>query len=142
DHWQKDRELIEAEDLLAHALDVDEFDEDDDVPERVRKRYDAMITRRVAGEPVQLIKGYAEFRGMRLIARPGVFIPRDSSEYLVEQATRRLRRRRSPLHVALAPARGPVALAVANELPRARSFGSDIAKDAIAVARRNASTLG
>ena len=70
-HWQKDRELIEAEELLAHALDVDEFDEDDEVPERVRKRFDAMIARRAAGEPVQLIKGYAEFRGMRLIARSG-----------------------------------------------------------------------
>jgi release factor glutamine methyltransferase len=142
DHWQRDRELIEAEDLLAHALDVDEFDEDDEVPERVRKRFDAMISRRVAGEPVQLIKGYAEFRGMRLIARPGVFIPRDSSEFLAEQAIRRLRRRRSPVHVDIATGSGPVALAVGHEVPHARSFGSDIAKDAIAAARRNATTLG
>jgi release factor glutamine methyltransferase len=142
DHWQKDRELIEAEDLLAHALDVDEFDEDDEVPERVRKRFDAMIARRANGEPVQLIKGYAEFRGMRLIARPGVFIPRDSSEFLAEQAIRRLRRRRSPVHVDIATGGGPVALAVAHEVPRARSFGTDIAKDAIAVGRRNAKALG
>jgi release factor glutamine methyltransferase len=142
DHWQKDRELIEAEDLLAHALDVDEFDEDDDVPERVRKRFDAMIERRADGEPVQLIKGYAEFRGMRLIVRPGVFIPRDSSEFLAEQAIRRLRRRRSPVHVDIATGGGPVALAVAHEVPRARSFGTDIAKDAIALGRRNANALG
>jgi release factor glutamine methyltransferase len=142
DHWQKDRELIEAEDLLAHALDVDEFDEADEVPERVRERFDAMIARRARGEPVQLIKGYAEFRGLRLIARSGVFIPRDSSEFLAEQAIRRLRRRRSPVHVDIATGGGPVALAVAREVPRARSFGSDIAKDAIAVARRNAKALG
>ena len=142
DHWQKDRELIEAEDLLAHALDVDEFDEDDEVPERVRRRFDAMIARRVSGEPVQLIKGYAEFRGMRLIARSGVFIPRDSSEFLAEQAIRRLRRRRSPIHVDMATGGGPVALAVAHEVPRARSFGSDISKEAVAVARRNAKALG
>ena len=142
DHWQKDRELIEAEDLLAHALDVDEFDEDDEVPERVRKRFDAMIARRVAGEPVQLIKGYAEFRGMRLLARPGVFIPRDSSEFHAEQAIRRLRRRRSPVHVDIATGAGTLALAVAREVPHGRAYGSDIAKDAIAVARRNAKALG
>ena len=142
DHWQKDRELIEAEDLLAHALGVDEFDEDDEVPERVRERFDAMIARRATGEPVQLIKGYAEFRGMRLIARSGVFIPRDSSEFLAGQAIRRLRRRRSPVHVDIATGGGTVALAVAHEVPRARSFGSDIAKDAISVARRNAKALG
>ena len=142
DHWQKDRELIEAEDLLAHALGVDDFDEDDEIPERVRRRFDAMIERRATGEPVQLIKGYAEFRGLRLIAKPGVFVPRDSSEFLAEQAIRRLRRRSSPNHVDVATGGGTVALAVANEVPRSHAYGTDIARDAIAVARANARRLG
>lgn len=142
DHWQKDRELIEAEDLLAHALGADGFDEDDHVPDRVRVRFDAMVERRVAGEPVQLIKGYAEFRGMRLIAKHGVFIPRDSSEFLAEQAIRRLRGRSAPVLVDVATGGGPVALAVAREVPRARTYGTDIARDAIAVARANARANG
>lgn len=141
DHWQRDREALEAEDLLAHALGVDEVDRALEVPERVRRRFEAMITRRARGEPVQLIKGFAEFRGLRLIAKPGVFVPRDSTEFLAEQAIRRLRGRRNPVAVDLATGGGTVALAIANETKRVRVFGTDVAADAVRVARRNAERL-
>ena len=94
DHWQKDREEIEADDLLCHALDVDEVEPDDIVPAGVRRRFERMVERRATGEPVQLIKGFAVFRGLEILARPGVFVPRDSTEFLAEQAIRRLRRQR------------------------------------------------
>jgi release factor glutamine methyltransferase len=141
DHWQKDREAIEAEDLLCHALGVDELDPDDVVSTAARRRFERMIARRAEGEPVQLIKGYAVFRGLRFIARPGVFVPRDSTEYLAEQAVRRLRRRRRPVHVDVATGGGTVSLAVANEVRGVRTFGTDISRDAIRVARRNAERL-
>lgn len=142
DHWQKGREAIEAEDLLAHAMDVDEFQEDDDVSAVQLRRFDRMIRRRVAGEPTQFIKGYAEFRGLRLIARRGVFVPRDSTEFLAEQAIRRLRRRRRAAAVDLATGGGPVALAVANETRDVDVFGTDVAGDAVRIARANARALG
>jgi release factor glutamine methyltransferase len=144
DHWQKDRERIEAEDLLCHALDVD--DADDLAPERevsaaARRRFDRMVDRRARGEPVQLIKGYAVFRGLEILARPGVFVPRDSTEFLAEQAVRRLRGRRRPIHVDVATGGGTVALAVANEVPGVRAYGTDISAEAVRVARRNAERL-
>jgi release factor glutamine methyltransferase len=142
DHWQKDRELIEAEDLLCHALGADDVDPDDEVPAAARRRFDRMIARRAEGEPVQLIKGYAVFRGLEVIARPGVFVPRDSTEFLAEQAVRRLRGRRRPVHVDVATGGGTVALAVANEVPGVHAFGTDISREAIRVARRNAERLG
>ncbi|HZP90935.1 MAG TPA: HemK/PrmC family methyltransferase [Actinomycetota bacterium] len=141
DHWQRDREALEAEDLLAHALGVDEVERTMEVPERVRRRFEAMVDRRARGEPVQLIKGFAEFRGLRLIAKPGVFVPRDSTEFLAEQAIRRLRGRKSPVAVDLATGGGTVALAIANETRRVRVFGTDVAADAVRVARRNAERL-
>ena len=55
------------------------------------------MERRATGEPIPLIKGYAEFRGLELLAEPGVFVPRDSSEFLAEQAIRRLRGRKQPV---------------------------------------------
>jgi release factor glutamine methyltransferase len=142
DHWQKDRELIEAEDLLCHALGVDEIDPDEEVAAVARRRFDRMIARRADGEPTQLIKGFAVFRGLEVLARPGVFVPRDSTEFLAEQAVRRLRRRRRPVHVDVATGGGTVALAVVNEVRGVRTFGTDISAEAIRVARRNAARLG
>lgn len=141
DHWQKDRELIEAEDLLAHAMDDELPDPDDPVPAGARRRFEKMVARRATGEPVPYIKGYAEFRGLRLLARPGVFVPRDSSEFLAAQAVRRLQGRRAPVAVDLATGGGPVALAIANETRRVRVFGTDLSRDAVALARRNAERL-
>jgi release factor glutamine methyltransferase len=142
DHWQSDREEIEAEELLAHARGVDEVDPDEQIPERVAARFQGMIARRARGEPVQFITGYAEFRGIKLIAKPGVFVPRDSTEFLAEQAVRRLRRRRRAIAVDLATGGGTVALAVANETRDVRVYGSDLSKRAVRVARTNAERLG
>jgi release factor glutamine methyltransferase len=141
DHWQRDRERIEAEDLLCHALGVEDVEPGDEVPTRALRRFDRMVARRADGEPVQLIKGYAVFRGLEVVARPGVFVPRDSTEFLAEQAVRRLRRRRRPVHVDVATGGGTVALAVANEVRGVRTFGTDISETAIRVARRNAQRL-
>ena len=141
DHWQKDREEIEADDLLCFALGVDDVEPGDEVPPAVRRRFERMVERRATGEPVQLIKGFAVFRGLEVLARPGVFVPRDSTEYLAEQAIRRLRRRRDAVAVDLACGGGTVGLAIADEVPSSRVYGTDISADAIRVARRNAKRL-
>jgi release factor glutamine methyltransferase len=142
DHWQKGRERIEAEDLLMHAMGGEDPDPADDIPAGPRRRFEAMVKRRATGEPVPFIKGYAEFRGLELIAAPGVFVPRDSSEFLAEQAVRRLRKRKGAVHVDLAPGGGTIALAVANEVRRVRVYGADVSPDAVKLARRNAKRLG
>ncbi|MFE5813667.1 putative protein N(5)-glutamine methyltransferase [Streptomyces sp. NPDC056479] len=46
----------------------------------------AMVERRVAGLPLELVVGWAEFRGLRIAVEPGVFVPRRRTEFLVEQA--------------------------------------------------------
>lgn len=141
DHWQKDREEIEADDLLCHVLDVDEVDPDTEVSASERGRFRRMVDRRATGEPVQLIKGYAVFCGLEILARPGVFVPRDSTEFLAEQAIRRLRGRRRPVAVDVATGGGTVALAIADAVRGARVFGTDISPQAIRVARLNAQRL-
>ncbi len=140
DHWQKDRELIEAEDLLIHVLD-DDVDPVLEVATVDRRRFERLVARRATGEPIPFIKGYASFRRIQLVARPGVFVPRDSSEFLAEQAIRRLRGRRKPVLVDLATGGGAIALSVADEVPVAEVWGSDIAADAIRSARADARRL-
>lgn len=47
---------------------------------------DSMLQRRLSGEPLQQILGWAEFCGLRIRVEPGVFLPRARSEFLVEKA--------------------------------------------------------
>jgi len=141
DHWQKDRERIEAEELLDHLIGTD-WKASDEIDPGVRRRFDRLVARRATGEPVPYIKGHVEFRGLKLLARPGVFVPRDSSEELAEQAVRRLRARRRPVAVDLATGSGPVALAMANEVKAAEVYGTDLSEEAIRLARQNVRRLG
>src|SRR5262245_21639096 len=47
-------------------------------------QWDAWLTRRIAGEPVQYITGRAAFRHLDLDVTPAVLIPRPETEGLVE----------------------------------------------------------
>jgi release factor glutamine methyltransferase len=47
---------------------------------------DAAVARRVAGEPLEYVLGWAEFAGRRFAVEPGVFVPRHRTEFLVDQA--------------------------------------------------------
>ena len=68
DHWQKGRERIEAEDLLAFVMGGEEPEPDDKIGEGERAEYLRLIARRTTGEPIPYIKGYTEFRGVKLIS--------------------------------------------------------------------------
>jgi len=46
----------------------------------------SMVERRVAGEPLEQVVGWAEFCGLRIAVEPGVFVPRRRTEFLVERA--------------------------------------------------------
>lgn len=48
----------------------------------------AMVERRVAGEPLEYVVGWASFCGLRIAVEPGVFIPRRRTEFLVAEALR------------------------------------------------------
>jgi release factor glutamine methyltransferase len=134
----------EATELLAFCLDVDEDDLDDDFepPRRARERYLSMVTRRAAGEPFPFLVGSIEFYGLDLKVKPGPFVPRPSSELIVEWALRRLRRRRDPVVVDVCTGAGPIAMGIAHEVPSARVWGVDIDRNGLAQGRANAKRLG
>jgi release factor glutamine methyltransferase len=133
----------EAEDLLAFCLstEIDELDDSEVPSRRARERYLALITRRAGGEPFPLLTGTIEFYGLRLEVRPGSFVPRPSSELMVARAVKRLRRRRQPVAIDVCTGAGPIALALADELPNADVWGADIDADGLTQGRRNARRL-
>ncbi|WP_028045711.1 putative protein N(5)-glutamine methyltransferase [Cellulomonas sp. URHE0023] len=48
----------------------------------------AMVDRRVAGEPLEVVVGWASFCGLRIEIDAGVFVPRLRTEFLVDEAAR------------------------------------------------------
>ncbi|HEY0812856.1 MAG TPA: putative protein N(5)-glutamine methyltransferase [Pseudonocardia sp.] len=45
-----------------------------------------LVERRVEGAPLEALLGWAEFCGLRIVVEPGVFVPRQRTAFLVEQA--------------------------------------------------------
>jgi release factor glutamine methyltransferase len=98
------------------------------------------VKRRVAGEPLEVILGWAEFAGLRIGIDSGVFVPRRRTEYLVRQAVR-LANPRS-IVVDLCCGSGALGAAMAATVPGIRLYASDIEPAAVACARRNLNGIG
>ncbi|MFI2566889.1 methyltransferase [Cellulosimicrobium funkei] len=47
---------------------------------------EALVARRVAGEPLEHVLGYVDFHGLRVAVDPGVFVPRQRTALLVDEA--------------------------------------------------------
>jgi release factor glutamine methyltransferase len=143
DHWHTAIAREDAEDLLAMALGIaaEALEPARPVPAAAARRFDGYVARRAAGEPVALIRGWVDFSGLRLGVRPGVFVPRGSSEWLAGRAVSLLRRRRAPVAVDVACGAAPVGCAVAAALPQAEVWGVDIDPAAVSLARANARRL-
>ncbi|WP_432488266.1 putative protein N(5)-glutamine methyltransferase [Kineococcus sp. SYSU DK018] len=96
---------------------------------------DALAARRVAGEPLEQVLGWAEFRGLRLRVEPGVFVPRQRSGLLVDLA--------APLLVPgatlvdLCCGTGALAAALAARVPGLVVHAADVDPVAVRCARVN-----
>ncbi len=144
DHWDRNLGRYDAEELMTAVLGrkLTPALLDRVLDSTSKKRFAAMVTRRVNGEPIPRIKGHYAFRGLDLLVRDGVFVPRASSELLAEQAIKALRWRRGQrVAVDVATGAGPVALSVANEVPSADVWGVDISAAAAALGKDNARRL-
>lgn len=96
---------------------------------------EALVVRRIAGEPLEVLLGWAEFAGLRVAVAPGVFVPRRRSEVLVGAALEGLAD--VAVVVELCCGAGAIAAAVRAARPDVEVWASDIDPDAVAVARRN-----
>ncbi|WP_027929800.1 putative protein N(5)-glutamine methyltransferase [Amycolatopsis thermoflava] len=96
---------------------------------------DALTARRVAGEPLEQVLGWAGFRGLRIHVEPGVFVPRRRTELLVEEAARLAPPR--PVAVDLCCGSGALGAALAAELDLAELHAADLDPAAVRCARRN-----
>ena len=113
---------------------LDEFDEADLLEERVR--------RREAGEPLELVLGWAELGGVRLEVAAGVFVPRRRTELVVRLA-KQLVTSPEAIVVDLCCGVGAVLAALwAHGARPAEAFAVDVDPVAVACASRNLSGTG
>ncbi|MFF3500129.1 putative protein N(5)-glutamine methyltransferase [Streptomyces sp. NPDC003247] len=99
-----------------------------------------LVERRVAGLPLELVVGWAEFHGLRIDVEPGVFVPRRRTEFLVAQALAGAPHAR--VVVDLCCGSGAVGAALASALGPVELHAADIDPAAVRCARRNVAGVG
>ena len=109
-------------------------------------RYDEAVAQRSTGMPSQYITGHQEFWGLDFLVTPAVLIPRPETEHVVETVLElgREAQQRSSVKLSIADVgtgSGCIALALANELPLAEIYATDISSEALEIARANAARL-
>jgi release factor glutamine methyltransferase len=111
-------------------------------------RIDAMVARRLAGEPLQYVLGQWTFRTLELMVDPRVLIPRPETEQVVAVALDELDRSCPPggprrgVVVDLGTGSGAIALSMAAERPGTTVVATDVSADAADVAAANLAGLG
>jgi release factor glutamine methyltransferase len=101
-----------------------------------------LVRRRATGEPLEQVVGFADFCGVRVTLRPGVFVPRVRSELLVRRATEAARAVEHPVVLDLCCGSGALAAAVAVRVPGIEVHAADLEPAAVACARDNLAALG
>ncbi len=95
-----------------------------------------LVRRRTIGEPLEQVVGHADFAGVRVRLRPGVFVPRVRSELLVRRAADATGGK-ARVVVDLCCGSGALGLAVTAINPRIELYATDVDPVAVACARDN-----
>jgi len=137
---------LEAEILLASALDKPRSHlhawPDKALTSEQDSSFQALIKRRLNGEPIAYILGHREFWSLQLQVTPDTLIPRPETELLVEKALE-LIPEDQPFHIAdLGTGSGAIAAAIASERPNCHIVATDCSAAALAVAQANFKHLG
>lgn len=145
---------LDAEVLLAHLLARDRswLLAHPESPMRQADAYEALVARRAAGEPVAYLRGFKEWRSLRIRTDARALVPRPETELLLEAATAeieaRLARGESVIAWEVATGSGAVAVALALRFSSeicggdVRLVASDLSGDALALAAENLAEHG
>jgi release factor glutamine methyltransferase len=135
-----------AEMLMAHLLGTDRAALCRRAKDRLSTdeaaRYEELLARRAAREPVQHIVGRTEFWSLDILCDPGALIPRPETEVVIQTALGVLKNSAAPEIADIGTGTGCIAIALATELPGARLYASDISRNALELAARNLAAHG
>jgi len=137
-----DSAQLEAREIVCFAADKsrEQFVRDMALyaSDQVERRVEALVQRRLDGEPVAYIIGEWEFYGLPLDISRDVLIPRLDTEVLAERAILLARENGAETRVLdLCAGSGCVGLAVAANVPQCRVVLADVSEGALKVCKQN-----
>jgi release factor glutamine methyltransferase len=100
-------------------------------------RLDMALSRRLGREPLQYIRGFHEFWGLRVLVGPGCLVPRPETEHLVHESLEALRGIPRPRVAEVGAGSGCILMALAQERPDGLFWGVERSGDALAWASQN-----
>lgn len=142
---EPDVAALEAHVLLGHALNKPRAyllaHPEAELDDNALAAFDALLQRRVSGEPIAYLLGRREFYGLEFEVNPAVLIPRPETELLVELALQDMPLDRPLQILDLGTGSGALAVTLAKLRPQAWVTALDVAPAALALARHNAARL-
>jgi release factor glutamine methyltransferase len=132
--------LIICRDILRLTITDIYLNRDINLPGEKWKELEGIVERLQKQEPIQYIRGYADFFGMSFHVTPGVLIPRPETEELVEMIIKE--NQESCRILDIGTGSGCIAISLAKYLPQATITAWDISEQALTVARENNDRLG
>ncbi len=136
-----DYPALESQVLAAHVYNVDRTQVLVHGEWPVPAELDALLERRLGCEPLAYLTGVREFFGLRFVVGPGVLIPRQETETLVEAALE-LDLPTGAKVLDIGTGSGCVAISIAFERPDWQVSAVDVSAAAAGYATRNAEALG
>ncbi|WDR07517.1 peptide chain release factor N(5)-glutamine methyltransferase [Devosia rhodophyticola] len=136
---------MDAKLLTGAALDLDELGlavhEANVVAPEQKRQVEALMQRRLAGEPVARILGRKGFYGLDFALGPATLVPRPETELLVDIALEAIGKKSVEI-LDLGTGTGCIPIAILANAPQARAIAVDLSADALLVAGQNATTHG
>ncbi len=108
----------------------------------VQSRFDAFVTRRLAGEPLSYLTGHRGFWSLDFRVSPDTLIPRPETEALIRAALHLIPDDHTGRLLDLGTGCGTLAITLAHERPRLEVWATDQSLRALDLARTNACALG
>ena len=112
------------------------------LPADATGRFNVLIERRMAGEPIAYLIGHREFYGRDFRCSPAALIPRPETELLIDLALDQLPADFTGNILDVGTGTGCIAITLALERPHAQVTALDVSPGALALARANATALG
>lgn len=137
--------MLEARMLLEKTLDVNFAwlisHAKDGIDSDKLAQFEALLQRRVNGEPIAYILGEREFFGLMFKVSSDTLIPRPDTEILVEAALAKIPDHQLTKVLDLGTGTGAIAIAIAHHKPNADVLALDASESALNIAKFNVNHL-